>query len=433
MANWAPILEPETSLAVEAKAAVRAVAQFVRAGEYPPMIRLKREPALYENSLLFGYLALAGWGSDWLELTGEHLNLAIEEASTYQKPGLERGLSGLGWTVEHLAATLGENAQENDGAADPGEDLNEETDRAVLRGLARDSPGTHYDLLTGVVGCGVYFLERMPRDSAAQGLRMVLTRLENMAEQREDGIAWHSGPELLPRGQRENWPNGYYNLGIAHGIPGILYFLSEAAAAGIEPKRCRRLLDGAMAWFLAQRRPAGSRSWYGDWIADGKQGDSRLAWCYGDLGIVAVLLQVARRSGRADWLNFSRELLDVCMKRSGGEAEAGVNDAPLCHGAAGVAHIFNRIYQAEGDPRCRKIAVAWYKRALAMRREGAGIAGFSTFLRLRSSGQILWEPNPAFIDGAIGVALALLGAVTSVNPAWDRMLVLSGRDYHGRP
>jgi lantibiotic biosynthesis protein len=81
------------------------------------------------------------------------------------------------------------------------------------------------------------------------GLGMVLTHLQNTAERREDGIAWHSGPELLPRGQRKNWPNGYYNLGSAHGIPGVSYFLSAAAAAGMESERCHRLLDGAMALF----------------------------------------------------------------------------------------------------------------------------------------------------------------------------------------
>jgi hypothetical protein len=40
----------------------------------------------------------------------------------------------------------------------------------------------------------------------------------------------------------------------------------------------------------------------------------------------------------------------------------------------------------------------------------------------------VWEPSPAFLDGAIGVALALLSAVAPIEPAWDRMLLLSSRN-----
>jgi len=428
VANWAPILEPGTNAALEAQDAVCTIARVIR-DSYPAVSTFHGRPLLHENSLLFGYLARAGWPGDWAELAATHLNLAVDlavdrVATDAGGLGLYGGLCGLGWVLDHLNAALG-------GAAvtpDSQPDLNQDTDEVVIRALGRSWRNKPYDLISGLVGCGVYFLERMPRESAARGVGLVVSQLENLAHHADGCLTWYSGPELLPDWERKHHPHGYFNLGVAHGIPGILHFLSESAAAGVERPRCARLLEQAMHWFIARRRPQGSKSWYGEWLDDGKQNDSRLAWCYGDLGILAVMLQIARRTDRRDWQEFAAGLLQDCLERSEHMAEAGVKDAPLCHGAVGVAHIFNRIYQAEGNPRCRAASLVWFERALSMRRPGFGLAGFSTW-RIAHGQDALWESNPAFIDGAIGVALALLAALTPIDPGWDRMLLLSGRHF----
>jgi hypothetical protein len=44
----------------------------------------------------------------------------------------------------------------------------------------------------------------------------------------------------------------------------------------------------------------------------------------------------------------------------------------------------------------------------------------------------MWQETPEFLDGAVGVALAFLAAVTPVEPNWDRMLLLSGRFFGGK-
>jgi hypothetical protein len=282
-------------------------------------------------------------------------------------------------------------------------------------------------LISGLVGFGTYFIERLPRKSAIEGVRAVFEQLELRSDRVDGGVTWHSEPELLPDWQKEQCPNGYFNLGVAHGIPGIVHFLSELWATGlVDKERVYRLLDGAIHWLIAQQRPAGSVSRFSSWIVPGKGStDSRMAWCYGDLGILPVLFQVSDRTGRADWRTAGEELLDHCLAWPADLAR--ICDAPLCHGAAGVAHIFNRIYQATGDRRCLEAALQWYKRTLAFRRPGTGVGGFSSITRPDPSGPPIWEANPSFLDGAMGVALALLAAVTPVEPGWDRLLLLSGK------
>jgi hypothetical protein len=98
-------------------------------------------------------------------------------------------------------------------------------------------------------------------------------------------------------------------------------------------------------------------------------------------------------------------------------------DANLCHGAAGVAHIFHRLYRATADRRFADAARHWFGRTLAMRVPGRGFAGFRDYDG-SEGGRTRWVTDPGLL-GAGGVALTLVAAVTGAEPAWDRLLLLS--------
>lgn len=434
--NWTLVLSRQTELGVQAWEAIHTIAQVVANKtfeECPPARHLTHS---YEEAILYGYLAFALEDVEWARRAVQCLNGAIDRAHA-DYLGLFGGLTGLGWTVEHIShllrqvpGALGESDTQSlpNHYEDQEEDLSADIDAAVLKRVPYyASSSSPYDLVGGLVGFGTYFLERLPRPSAIQGIRIVFDQLERLAERTDGKATWYSGTELLPDWQRERFPNGYYNLGVAHGIPGIIHFLGEVSATDIvDRERSSQLLDGAVNWLLAQERPVGSRSRFSSYVSPGKESiDCRMAWCYGDLGILSVLLQVARQTGRRDWRNAVDELLSHCLAWP--PDQTGIVDAPLCHGAAGVAHIFNRIYQTEGDSRCLNAALLWYERTMAFRRTGTGIGGFSSLTRRDRSGPYTWEASPAFLDGSIGVALAFLAAVTPVEPAWDRLLLLSGK------
>jgi hypothetical protein len=63
----------------------------------------------------------------------------------------------------------------------------------------------------------------------------------------------------------------------------------------------------------------------------------------------------------------------------------------------------------------------WLARSLSLRKPGQGIAGFASFWP--ESGT--WHNQPGLLDGTTGVGLALLAATSTVEPAWDRPLLLS--------
>jgi hypothetical protein len=94
-----------------------------------------------------------------------------------------------------------------------------------------------------------------------------------------------------------------------------------------------------------------------------------------------------------------------------------VRDGGLCHGAAGLMHMFHRLYQRSGDERFAVAARTWLEQLLALRRAD----GFGGFAALAADD---WIADPGLLFGAGGVALAL-AALLGGDASWDRAFALS--------
>ena len=384
--TWEPILDGPA--AATAWQAIRDVARAVADGQ-----GTRRRPA--DVALFWAYVAGAieeDWVSRCYDEAIEKLSSAIEEHGRFL--GLHGGLAGTGFVIAHIS---------EDGAAD---EVLGEIDRALGRALECERWQADYDLISGLVGYGVYFLERGDAPDAQAGLTRVLGHLHANRELTPEGATWHTAPGLLVPWQRVHSPDGYYNCGLAHGVPGVIALLGRTGAASREP--CRE----ALRWLGAQQLPAGFPA--AVTVPPGPREAARTAWCYGDPGVAIAAWGASARLGLPTerW----RELALACAART--FEDAGVRDAGLCHGAAGLGHIYNRCYQATREPALRDAARGWFERALAMRRPD-GVGGFTAWT---SDGTHTgWQPAVDLVEGAIGVALALLAAVHPTEPAWDRL------------
>jgi hypothetical protein len=149
---------------------------------------------------------------------------------------------------------------------------------------------------------------------------------------------------------------------------------------------------------------------------------SRLAWCYGDLGIALALLVASRGAGDPAWEAEALRIARAAAARD--PSQSKVRDAGICHGAAGAGHLFNRLYQASGEEQFAEAARYWFLEAFALRRPGTGVAGYSCIGRNDGRGA-RWAADPGFLAGSTGIALALLAAASPVPPEWDRLLLAS--------
>jgi hypothetical protein len=328
------------------------------------------------------------------------------------------GFTGVAWAVAHLEGSLLEQGED---------DPNEEIDDVLLAELERSPWERSYDLISGLVGTGVYALERLPRPTAVTCLERVVERLQETAISTQDGITWWTPPERIWHETRRDYPRGYYNLGVAHGTPGVIALLGAACAAGVAVRAARPLLSRAVEWLLAQELGKDYAMRFPSYVyPDSKPAPSRLAWCYGDLGIAAALLSAARGAEVRSWED---QAIRIARSSSARPFETTRTiDASLCHGAAGNAHLFNRLHQATGDEELGRAAVEWCERTLQFRRPGEGAAGFSARMA-DGSGEPEWRAEKGMLNGIAGIGLVLLAALTSEDPAWDRTLIpaLPGR------
>ena len=399
---WEPLLQGESR--VSALNSIETIAnEILRLGD-----EIQTPSALSQSALLFSYLSQEGPSGVYEQTIINLLNRAIGGVSRAEMRasfGLYGGLTGVGWIVEHVSqkmARVDDDSPQLGDEADEDDPL-EEIDVALLARLRNGPEFPFYDLISGLVGFGVYFLQRLAHPAARQGLLEVLKLLKQKAEPAAIGITWHTPPEFLPAGQREKCPSGYYNLGVAHGVPGVIYLLGEIMALGFDGEDTKVLLEGTVNWLLAQRRPLDARTVFSSWISpDIVAQDSRFGWCYGDLGIAAVLYYVADRVGRKDWRATAMNLLDRCLNFP--LDKTYIYDAGLCHGAVGVAHIFNRVFQSSKELRYKSASIVWFERALAMRKAGARMGGFLAYKPDQSP---VWDPDGTFLSGGIGIALGL--------------------------
>jgi hypothetical protein len=328
-------------------------------------------------------------------------------------PSLFEGYTGIGLTLE-LARRAGVSRVASI----------DEIDRALLAAVESfdQLPPEHapLDLIGGIAGQALYACARLPRVRARRAIEAIVRWLDRRSLRDADGVTWLSPPRPKPKPNQV--PGEIYDLGIAHGIPGILAVLACIVETGVAVRTARRLLDGGTRWVLRQihRRNGSAFDIYAPREPGPHPSDTlppspaRLAWCYGDPGAVAALLRVAHVRGDAELRATAMAIADRIL---GIRDDPSVRDAGLCHGHAGLLHICNRLYQATGEPRARDAAIYWAERTLVVR------AGPRAIIE----GEVL-HPSPyralRFLMGAAGSALALLAAVSPTAPLWDRFLML---------
>ncbi|HET9968151.1 MAG TPA: lanthionine synthetase C family protein [Streptosporangiaceae bacterium] len=392
-----------------------------------------RNPSLASGSAGLAVCAghLARTRSDQAAETAlTHLEDAVDMLATEPlTASLYSGFTGIAWAVEQVDRLLGTENED--------EDRNGAIDEALASLLPRYPQDAPYDLINGLTGLGVYALARWPRPGAASCLLGVTGQLARRAREDGDGIYWWTPSSWRgPRGERYR-PAGV-DLGVAHGIAGVIPFLARVHRLGLAQPVVRRLLDGSVAWLLAHLVEGESGPTVPYFVADGiEPGPARSAWCYGDPGVALALLLAAHDVGEPDWATVAAGLALRAAARPAGQS--GVTDAGLCHGSAGLAHLFNRLYQLTAEQALADAARCWIERTLELcsapvpDESASGTDAHGTAAPgAAAPGRVPLTPaartagnGPGLLEGSAGVALALEAAGTAAEPAWDQMLLVS--------
>jgi class I lanthipeptide synthase len=341
-----------------------------------------------------------------IELLSESFD-AINDGFSYHT--LAGGLAGVGWTVEHLV-------KKEFLEMDTNETL-EDLDPYLHKTMIYDIQNKNYDFLHGAVGNGTYFLERLANPKAKDFLSELVDELEKVAHTDDDGsYKWIS---VL---NREDGTEGY-NLSLSHGLSAIIAFLGKVLESGINKEKTEKLLNGAVQFMLKHRlTDHESKANFPSWVPlEGSLGGSRMAWCYGDLGMSIAFWHTAQSLGNKEWAKICHEILLDSTKRKDIK-QAGVLDAGLCHGAAGIMHIYARAYQYSGDETFKETAKYWADQTLKFANHEDGAAGYKAWHTEEYGG---WVPEKGLLEGVAGIGLGLISLISDIDPGWDRTLFIS--------
>ncbi|WP_326687011.1 lanthionine synthetase C family protein [Streptomyces sp. NBC_01795] len=246
----------------------------------------------------------------------------------------------------------------------------------------------------------------------------------------------------------ESFPNGMYNLGFAHGLPGILAALCRADAAhtagvpgvsGIAGRsergaarahrvrqRIRDIVRQLDAWRVDR---AGHPTWASALPPDPDTGlpditafqpPGRAAWCYGAPGVAVSLLSASAVGGDPDVADLATAAL-AGVERTSAE-QRRLYSPTVCHGLSGLLAVCVRAAAQTRAPGLREMCDDLRSRLCAH----ADPDHPYLFAEQPEPGKLAHRAG--LLSGAAGVLLTLLGTVSPAAAQWDEVLFLTQSD-----
>jgi lantibiotic modifying enzyme len=329
------------------------------------------------------------------------LNLLVGQGTTISLFG---GLAGISWLLRLLECD------------DEQESVGRKLDQAILRHLNVPQWKERFDLMSGLAGVGTHIVGRRD-DRAFEIARLVLSHLESSAMRDDAGTTWYTPVQFMPSSWRDSFPGGAIDLGVAHGVPGVIGMLAQFLANDIESTRTQRLLTSTVDWLLTSVPSKIPR--FGYYWPGSRPEVIRIGWCNGDAGVAAVLLQASQVLSSSSIENEALRILRQCI---GPARMHSSRDAGICHGSAGLAHIFATAFRCTGCSQIRTEAEYWLNHIMSSKNHEDGVAGFASLIF--ENDQPKWRTDTSLASGVVGTALVLLAATETAEPEWQRLFLL---------
>jgi lantibiotic modifying enzyme len=338
-----------------------------------------------------------------IDLGMEHIDLN-SEINPNMDPTFSSGICGFAWVVNYLIKNNILDKDTNDSL--------DELDSVIFQHMNDQLNYNNFDLINGAMGMAIHFINRGKFNYAS----VMLDYLD------ENKVVYEN--ELLWTTNKFN-PDGHltYDFSLAHGMAGILYFLSRCYKNNIDRALCKRLISGCLSFYEKNLQEiSNGGSYYPNTIKVDhyrttyhRPVKSRLAWCYGDLGILYTIYNTALVIDDQVLVNTTLERLVNTSKRIH-PGETNVSDPWFCHGSAGNAFVYYKLY---GLTKLKEFSEArdfWLDKTLE----------FNLFEQEDMSPAIPapYKFTDNILEGRTGVGLVYFACLNSRSAHWDNCLML---------
>ena len=327
------------------------------------------------------------------------------------------GFTGIGWLVHHL---------KNLNLLQRSEILDfNKLDKQIAFAMLEQGKIGYLDYFSGALGYTLFFIQELNK-SRIRYLEKLVIEISKRKINILNSYAWL---EFNPAVGTQSTTT--VNLGIAHGMPSILSVLLQLYRKGIMPHLCEEMIIGGINFFLETGifDDPEKGSIFPSAFNIHEQNEklsrqSRLAWCYGDLSILHLLIEIDNTFKLPAVKSVIAKMIIFECKRTNLEKNLVV-DSGLCHGAAGVLHLFRRIKQKLSCdskwliPQLDLTIAYWTDLTLTKFKDNTG-----KYLTLDST-KNGYTTTYGLLEGMSGVGLVLLSMLLDTEKLkWDKVLLL---------
>ncbi|QBD82614.1 hypothetical protein EPA93_44280 [Ktedonosporobacter rubrisoli] len=384
-------------------------------------------------ALFYGYLARCFPERDWHTVARAHIQFAAQSTHEqgFQSPGLFEGVSGLNLILCYLDQ---ETVCYQRTRSELYRLLCRTIERYIWHNKQKEKEITtkEYNVVSGAAGLLAYFLSdtlslAFP-ELAQPAIETLVEYLTWLGEpgQIKARERWFIPAQALPQDfYRQSFPSGYFNCGMAHGIPGPLAALALARLHGYTYPGLDETVAYLSKWLLehcvydtwginwpaavpleAAEDQLAIRSLAGTWAA----------WCYGSPGVARSLWLAGQALDNEQFRQSSLQAMEAALRRP--PAQQRLTSPNLCYGIAGL--LLTCLHFAH---ECPESPIIQYVHPLLRRL-------LSTFhpdtpFGFRDSIKGIAIDQPGWLTGAPGIVMALLATATSIFPTWSRILLLA--------
>lgn len=290
-------------------------------------------------------------------------------------------------------------------------DIESQIDEYLEVNIDADIQHSTYDFMHGSLGVGLYYLKAAKRNDIIEKIIAFLLKSAQIDTEKET-ISWQTnimGNKLIAE-----------NISLSHGIPSIIVFLTRLLNTNHDSTKIRELLLGAINYVLSQQIDFDQ---YGSCFPTFPKNThpierSRLAWCYGDLGIALSLKQAGTALEDSNLVDKSIAILLKNSKRRDSK-DTLINDAGICHGSAGVAMMYRRMFKDTHIPEFKECHEFWIKETLNHAKFNDGLCGYKNLVNDQ------WTIDYGLLSGVSGIGLVLMSYLFDDEQLWDELFLVS--------
>ena len=333
----------------------------------------------------------------------------------YSYPTFCSGIAGAGWVIEFL---------KNEDFIDIDTDvLLSELDTYLCNSMEIDIEKENYDFLHGALGYAVYFFKRYENTNSPElkkkykkYLLMFISNLTDIAQRNETNMLWWESTK------------NEINISMSHGMSSIINFLSRLHKYEDFTTLVKPLIDGAVTYILSCKNDKyNTLSLFPNKIFKNKTLDrnSRLAWCYGDLGIGTTLWQVGKLLDNEAYRKEAIDIVKYTAKRKTYK-QTFIKDAGICHGSIGVMNMYSYMYSETKETLFKEALDFWMDKTIEMAFHVDGYAGYKQFVEdMREGEKGSWKNQTNLLEGIAGIGLSIISYVAEFDVKWNECLMIS--------